>query len=280
MAFLKNDVGLNLIMVLKKTLLVLVVLLTTMVGFAQTDTTRRAAKTPVQEPARREFKAQRAVLFRFNYTPCFATNDLAKRFGTFSSLGGSVGYKFENGLDIRAEGSFLFGRNIKEYSVLDSLRNSDGYVIDQKGNNYNPSISMRGYTFSAHIGKLFPVSRNRNSGIFVSFGGGFIQHKLHFQNLSVSPQLSGDYLKGYDRLTNGYMLNEYIGYQFMSIKKMINFYVGLEFVQGTTTYARNWNYDLMGPDNRSRKDNYWGIRFGWILPIYTANKGEDEFIFR
>lgn len=280
MAFLKNSVGLNNKMSISKVFTAFILVLVSCAGFAQTDTTRKdSTRRPVMLPPR-EFKAQRAVLFRFNYTMCIPQADLANRFGAFSNLGGGIGLKLESGWDIRAEGSFLFSRNVVEYSMLDSLRNSEGYLVDQNGFNFQPQLSMRGYTVSAHIGRLFPVGRNRNSGIFFSLGGGFIQHRLHFQNVSsLAPQLQGDYVKGYDRLTNGYYINEFIGYQFMSIKKMVNFYVGLEFAQGRTEHARNWNYDLMGPDTRSRTDNYWGIRIGWILPIYGANRDEDEFIF-
>lgn len=281
MAFIKNDVGLNNKMKLfKASLLTLGILCFTGV-WGQTDTIRRDVPPGTAKPQVRQFREQRAVLFRFNYTLCIPGGDLEKRFGAFSNLGGGVGIKLENGWDFRAEGSFLFTRNVNEVSMLDSLRDSEGYIIDQNGNQYNPNLSMRGFTVSAHIGRLFPIDRNRNSGIFVSIGGGFIQHKIHLQNVSgFAPQLQGDYLKGYDRLTNGYMLNEFIGYQFMSPKKMVNFYVGFEFMQGTTQYARNWNYDLRATDNRTRNDNYWGVRFGWILPIYGANKGEEEFIFR
>lgn len=281
MAFVKNDVGLNNKMKVYRAILLTLCVLSAAMAEGQTDSTRRDIPPGPAKPQVRSFRAQRAVLFRFNYTLCIPGGDLSRRFGAFSNLGGGVGLKLENGWDIRAEGSFLFSRNVYEFSMLDSLRDHEGYIIDQNGNQYNPNMTMRGYTVSAHIGRLFPIDRNQNSGIFISIGGGYIQHKIHFQNVSgFAPQLQGDYLKGYDRLTNGYMINEFIGYQFMSIKKMVNFYLGFEFMQATTQYARNWNYDLRAGDTHTRNDNYWGIRFGWILPIYGANKGEEEFIFR
>lgn len=279
----KNNVGLTLEMKYLKIIVCILCSVTATTVFAQpgpppSDTVRSKVQQPLRQ---REFKAQRAVVFRFNYSYCFPQADLGKRFGVFSNLGGSVGMKFESGWDLRAEGGFIFGRNVLEYSMLDSLRNSDGYLVDKDGFNFNPQLSMRGFNVSAHLGRLFPLDRNRNSGLFVSLGGGFLQHRMHFQSVSnFAPQLQGDYMKGYDRLTNGYYVQEFIGYQYMSSKKMVNFYVGLEFTQGRTQFARNWNYDLMGPDTKTRSDNYWGVRIGWILPIYGANRDEDEFIFR
>jgi hypothetical protein len=285
MPFLKNNVGLSFQMKISKALILFFILIPVGGLLAQTDSTvRNRTPTPQRPVSKRspgDFKPQRAVMFRFNYTMCIPQADLAKRFGAFSSLGGSIGMKWESGWDLRAEGSFLFGRNVVEYSSLDSIRGSDGYIIDQTGSTFNPQLSLRGFTAGAHLGRLFPVGRNRNSGIFVSLGGGFIQHRLHFQSVSnYAQQLQGDYLKGYDRLTNGSYTTEFIGYQHMSAKKLVNFYVGFEFTQGRTQFARNWNYDLMASDKHNRVDNYWGIRLGWILPIYTANHDEDEFIFR
>lgn len=278
MPFIKNAVGLTFETMARKVYILLSFLLLTTAVVAQTDSTKEVEQKPAPE---RSFMSQRAVLFRFNYIYTIPTADLAKRFTFIAQLGGSVGMKFENGWDLRAEGSFMFSKYVAEYSVFDSIANKDGYLVDRSGYNFLPNISMRGFTAGLHLGRLFPLGRNHNSGILVSLGAGFIQHRLHFQNLSsLAPQVSGDILKGYDRLTNGYTINQFVGYQYMSMNKMLNFYVGLDFAQGRTQYARNWNNDLRGPDTRTRADNYWGIRLGWILPIYGTNRGEDEFIFR
>ena len=278
MPFIKNKVGLTFETMTRKVYIFLFFLLLSAVGIAQTDSTKKVMQKPAAE---RAFMPQRAFLFRFNYVYTVPTADLAKRFSFIAQLGGSAGIKFENGWDLRAEGSFMFSKYVTEYSVFDSIANNNGYLVDRSGYNFLPDISMRGFTAGVHLGRLFPIGRNRNSGIFVSLGANFIQHRLHFQNLSsLAPQVSGDILKGYDRLTNGYTINQFIGYQYMGMNKMLNFYVGLDFAQGRTQYASNWNNDLMGPDTRTRADNYWGIRLGWILPIYGTNRGEDEFIFR
>lgn len=242
-----------------------------------TDTTKKVKNIP---NAPLIYSPQRAVLLRFHYVYSLPQADLVKRFTFFAQLGGSVGLKFESGWDIKLEGNFLFSRYVAETGIFDSIRGSDGFLIDKNGFQFDPQVSMRGYSFSAHLGRLFPLGRNQNSGILVSGGVGFLQHRLHFQNSSgIAPQVNGSILDGYDRRTNGYYFNEFIGYQHMSSNKLRNFFIGIEFAQGKTKYARNWNNDLMAPDNRERADNYWGFRIGWILPIYTGNRGQEEYIF-
>lgn len=249
---------------------------------AQIDSTAldSSRKLKIKPALPRIYSPQRAVLFRFHYVYSIPQADLAKRYSFFAQLGGSVGMKFESGWDFRLEGSFLFSRFVTENGVFDSIRGDNGFLIDKNGFNFNPQISMRGYTLSAHIGRLFSIGRNQNSGILVSGGVGFLQHRLHFENVnSLAPQASGDILDGYDRRTNGYYFNEFIGYQHMSSNKLTNFFIGIEFAQGKTKHARNWNHDLMRADETERTDNYWGVRLGWILPIYTGNKGQEEYIF-
>jgi hypothetical protein len=73
----------------------------------------------------------------------------------------------------------MFGGDVKETGILDSLRNSDYRIIGINGAYSNITISQRGYFLLAKGGKVFPVfKRNRNSGIMVSGGVGFMQHKI------------------------------------------------------------------------------------------------------
>lgn len=267
---------------LKNIAILTVFFLVTVSVSAQTDSTTidSTKKIEIKPAPPMVYNPQRAVLFRFHYVYSIPQADFAKRYTFFAQLGGSVGMKFESGWDLRVEGNFLFSKFVAENGVFDSIKGSNGFIIDRNGFQFDPQISMRGYSFSAHLGKLFPLGRNQNSGIFISGGVGFLQHRLHFQNgNTTAPQISGDLIDGYDRLTNGYYFNEFIGYQHMSANKLRNFFVGVEFAQGKTKYARNWNNDLMAPDDRERADNYWGFRIGWILPIYTGNKGQEEYTF-
>ena len=80
--------------------------------------------------------------------------------------------------------------------------------------------------------------------------------------------LNEDYKKGYDRLTNGFYLSQFIGYTFLDVRKRVNFYVGVEVNEAFTQNRRSWNYDMNLKDDATRNDILLGIKVGWILPIY------------
>jgi hypothetical protein len=92
------------------------------------------------------------------------------------------------------------------------------------------------------------------------------------------PQLTGNYKKGYDRLTNGLAINEFIGYQMLSTNKRVNFYFGFEFTQGFTQSRRDFDFDTRSADTQKRFDSLMGIRAGWILPFYVG-KGAAEIYY-
>lgn len=51
-------------------------------------------------------------------------------------------------------------------------------------------------------------------------------------------------------------------------------------MQAITYNRRKYNYDEMQYDLNSHNDNYYGIKFGWIIPRYLKTKNsDDEFIF-
>jgi len=103
----------------------------------------------------------------------------------------------------------------------------------------------------------------------VWLGGGYMQHKINIYDVGKNvPQLNNDFKKGYDRLTGGFGLNQFIGYLHLSNNKIANFYAGFEFNQAFTKGMRGYQYDLMKEDNIKRTDIQIGFRIGWILPLY------------
>lgn len=205
--------------------------------------------------------------------------NLKDRFGFNSAIGISFEYKLKNQFSFGLDGSFIFGNRIHETSMLDGLRTSDGDIIDADGNIANILMFERGFTTTLNIGYLFTWKKpNPNSGIFIRMGFGFIQHKIRIEHQNNAiPMLEDDYLKGYDRMTNGFLVSEFIGYRYLSNMRLLNFFVGFEFMQGFTKNRRDYNFDLMGPDDTKRIDLLSGIRFGWILPIYKQAPQELYF---
>jgi hypothetical protein len=224
-------------------------------------------------------------LLKFSYAYQVPGGDLAKRFGVNSNVGINLMYKSKKNLLLGVNGSYLFGNKIKEIGILDSMKTSTssgpntGFVINQNGNPEVIRLFERGFTFSAYLGKMFVVpSVNKNSGIQVYAGPVFLRHKIKIYDVgNQAPQVSREYAKGYDRLTAGWGLQEFIGFTYLSNNRILNFFIGFEFTQAFTKNWRGYNYDLMQEDNARRTDLLYGIRAGWILPLYS--KPPQEFYY-
>lgn len=102
-----------------------------------------------------------------------------------------------------------------------------------------------------------------------TLGAGFLEHKIRIDvDKDDVPELSGDYLKGYDRLTNGLALTEFIGYMHCGNNRLINFIFGFELTQAFTQNRRDFNFDQMKKDDNKRLDLLYGIKLGWFFPLY------------
>ncbi len=195
--------------------------------------------------------------------------DMAKRFGNNSNIGVHFTFKTKNNWILSAEGNFLFGDKVKE-PILDSLKSSNGEIINEFGEYARVVLSERGLFFAGSIGKLIPVwGPNKNSGIMITAGAGFLQHKIRIETEGNNvPALFGDYSKGYDRLSNGFALKQFVGYLYLGKRKLYNFFIGIEFWQAFTKNRRDYNFDMMKKDDTLKKDFLYSFKFGWILPIY------------
>lgn len=206
---------------------------------------------------------------RASYAAQFPAGDLADRFGFSSGIGLGVDIKTRKSILFGINGSYFFGNKIKE-DVLTNLRNSEGEIIDQDGAYAKVLTYQRGFTFGVQVGYLFRVlNPNPNSGILLMGGLGYMQHKIRIEhNHNKVPALEGEYLKGYDRLTGGICLNQFVGYQLLSNNRLLNFFAGLQFYQGFTKSMRDWNIDQVRKDDSKRLDLIISPKLGWVLPLY------------
>ncbi len=204
--------------------------------------------------------------------------DLAVRYKPSLNVGMPFLFKTKSNFLIGFEGNYFFANKTKE-DVLTNMRNPDGSITDKNGNNAQLKIMERGWTATAEIGKIFPkYSPNKNCGIVVTLGAGYMQHKTKLYDVKKTlTQLEGDGKKGYDRLTGGLCLKQYIGYMYLSNKRMVNFYYGLEIFEGFTQGIRGYQYDTMTTDNTKRFDFLVGIRAGWLLPIYGKRSNSSYY---
>jgi len=196
--------------------------------------------------------------------------DMANRFGTNSTVGVSVGLKNKKNWTFSLEGNFIFGTQIKETSIFSNLTVDGGFIVGSDGLYADIRAFQRGYTVFANVGKIIPYKGpNPNCGILLQAGVGFLQHKIRIEDKkNAVPALQGEYLQGYDRLTNGIALRQFIGYAYLGNKRLVNFFGGLEFVEGFTEGKRNFNFSTGLSDTGNRFDFMMGVKLGWIMPFY------------
>ena len=209
--------------------------------------------------------------------------DMAKRFGVSYRVGPAVLYKTSGNWVFGAKFDFILGGKIKEDSLMINI--TDKYsahtgslyeFINKNGDRVGIPVYERGYAVGLEAGKIFSFSEQHpDNGLLLLTTVGFIQHKIDIydKDKAVS-QLRGNYLKGYDRLTNGAFVEQYAGYTYFARNKLLNFNIGVDFLIGFTQGRRDYLYDVMRPNNKKRLDILYGIRGGWFIPIFKR-KSED-----
>jgi hypothetical protein len=216
-----------------------------------------------------------------HYGGNITAGDLADRYGYLNNLGIIAGYKSAKNWYFGMESNFIFGNQVRLTGLLDDLVDSYGNVTDVNGDIARIFILPRGFQMNIAAGKLFPVlSSNKNSGIFVNGGLGYLVHHMRIEtNDQVIPQLELDYRKGYDRLTSGINFHQYIGYTFMANGGFYNFYGGFYFQEGLTKNRRTINFDEpeIPVSTKTRLDIQMGIRLGWMIPFYKRKPKEFYF---
>ncbi|MEM8526824.1 MAG: hypothetical protein AAGG68_19445 [Bacteroidota bacterium] len=217
------------------------------------------------------------ILLNFSYGYQFPFADLGERFGNNGVGYVGVEYWTKNSFIIGVESSFLFGSVVKE-DVIAGLRTQEGFIIGNDRDVADVQLRQRGFYTGGLIGKLFPLRENNNrSGIRTTLGLGLLQHKIRIQD---DPQrdvasLTTELKKGYDRLTNGLALNQFIGYQHLGNDRQFNFSAGVEFIQGFTQNRRSFNFDTQMQDTQMRLDVLLAVRLTWVLPFYLNETAED-----
>lgn len=211
-------------------------------------------------------------MFSGSFMVQFPGGDMAKRFGVNTNVGGSFMLKLKNNLIFDVNASYIFGSQLKGDAthIFDSIATSDGNLINENGEFAKLRTYERGYFVGLRTGYILPFLRsNLNSGPLLMIGGGILQHKIRIENDgNNTPQINGEYKKGYDKMCYGYSVTEFLGYIYFSKNQLMNFYAGFEFYQGFTKSGRSYDYTLMKKDTDKRKDLLYSFKVGWIIPIY------------
>jgi hypothetical protein len=212
--------------------------------------------------------------------------DMAKRFGNSFRLGPALLYKTKSNWLFGAKFDFIVGKNVTEDSLMINIR--DKYAtyshnlyefINNDGQRIGVPVYERGYTVGLSAGRIFNRSKlHPDNGITILTSAGFIQHRINIYDKDKSVMsLRGRYLRGYDRLSNGWFVEQYAGYSHFSGSRLINYTIGLDFMAGFTEGRRDYLFDVMRPDHAKRLEILFGVRGGWFIPMFKRKS--DELMF-
>jgi len=200
--------------------------------------------------------------------------ELAQRYGLNSDVGIHPFFMMKNNFTIGIEFNYMFGSQLKGDAahILDNLRIDNGQILNTNGEYANIVLSERGFFTGGKIGKIFYLNPKKKITLITNLGIGLLQHKIRIEVEGNNvPGLYGDYAKGYDRLTNGLAINQFIGVGYMPLYSPINFFVGFEINEAWTKNRRDFNFDTIEKDDHLRHDYLLGIKAGWIITIYKQN---------
>jgi hypothetical protein len=204
--------------------------------------------------------------------------EMKNQFGSNSVIGAGFAVKAKSNWIFGAEYGFIFGNNVKNgKDIFKYLLNSDGNITNGDGTPSVIATFERGNMVDAKFGKLFPVIKSdKNSGIFFTVGLGYMMHKIRIEVENEStPQLKGDYKRGYDRLSGGFMLNQAIGFMYFGKSNLLNFTISVEAFEGWNKAYRDYYFDTMAPAPEGRQFDFLiGPKIAWLIPIRGRNIGK------
>lgn len=199
--------------------------------------------------------------------------DLAKSYGANYSIGACYWRKTKYDVIFGIEYNYIFGDQVR-INPLDSVSTTNGFVINSVGQFTNVQVYERGHFAMLKLGKIFPgMGPNPSSGLFIKGGAGFWLTQIYYYwNGTVPPQFTGDYIKGYDRLSYGPAFSEDFGYIHFSNNHRLNFSLELELGEGFLKDVRAYSYDTRTTDHSTQFDMSIGLKAAWYFPIYKHAK--------
>ncbi|MBN2728268.1 MAG: hypothetical protein JXR53_03505 [Bacteroidales bacterium] len=232
-----------------------------------------AVKLNAQEE--NEESSSRIWSIHVHYAGQWPEGDMKERYGFNSNAGIGGSFTTKSGWVLEGDFNYIFGTTVKiEDSLFADIVDADGFILDGNGQLAEVYTYERGYYAMLGIGKILPVLKaNENSGLTISLGAGFMQHKIRVYNPEeTAAQVCGEYIKGYDYLSNGFALRQFIGYTFFATQKVYSFKAGFEIVEGFTQGRRDYLFPIKGPDTQKRMDILYGFKVIYTLPFYKNEK--------
>ena len=225
----------------------------------------------------------------------FGKGYLSSTFDFNYNIGLDVDFKTKSNWTFDAVFNYMFGSKVikKPTDILGDMlievievdpnnpnNTTTKYVIFNGAGNNNVVLTYEGryWYFGATVGKIFPLDRWKNSGLWLKCGIGYFGHKIHFTDPNnFFPQIDQKtYRKGYDQRSSGVALNQFFGYLFMQKRRVLSFYVGVEVWEIFSKPDRGYIFagDMKGPTDqlKNKFSGLVGVKLGWILPFYEKKR--------
>jgi hypothetical protein len=215
--------------------------------------------------------------FSFRYGMDIPSADMGDRFG--SSFNPELGIQFDKkNYFVGIHGGMFLGPIVNE-DVISNLRTDDGLLISQQEDLAVITMKQRGFIVGLNAGKFIPLVENYGThGIRIRVGLNVLTHYIIFNNETASTnQLLGEYANGYDRLSRGWGIEEFVGYQYVSTKNTVRVFVGFNGIQARTRNLRPYNFDTRERDETIRFDVLSGIRVGMAISLFENADGSDIY---
>jgi hypothetical protein len=209
------------------------------------------------------------------------------RYPFLGCIGVEAGYKFRSGVSLATGAGYLLSESARYPELLNQLALTRSFtdaqgntqtfqgIIDGNGELTNLGIAMQGIMVPLRIGYTINALRfggsNPNCGVLVQASGLWTRHWLRFQVQSDKlPMLTGDYARGYDRLTEGLGGSLALGYRHYGNSRGFNISVLAEAGLLTSRNLRRFDYATRTADTAPHLDAFVGFRIEWILPLYKT----------
>ncbi|MCL2246128.1 MAG: hypothetical protein FWC10_03340 [Lentimicrobiaceae bacterium] len=245
-----------------------------------------------QEYFKRDLKYVDTATFMIWASPKFAVQVpfgegyLAKTFNFNYDIGLDFTIKTKSNWTIEIAFDYMFGSKVRKpcseilgenVLVFDGTKDSVPFNV---AGNTSVALAYEGryWYVGATVGKIFPLDRWKNSGLWLKVSAGYFGHKIHFTDPNhYFPQIDQkDYRLGYDQRSSAIALNQFFGYLFMQKRRVLSFYIGVEVWEIFSKPDRGYIFvgDYKGPtDKLPRKfSGLVGIKLGWVLPFYEKKR--------
>lgn len=220
------------------------------------------------------------AVLEFKYGFQWPMGDMRDRFGANNQFGVSFSKAFlPSNILAGIDGMYFFSNNVKEDVVAD-LRTFDGTIIGADGFPGDVVLKERGYYLGLYIGKIFKTTDEENNltGIRFQVGGGLLQHKVRVQDNSKTVRaLQKDFLKGYDRLTNGPCLHLGLGFQYQNPLNNFHFSIMSDVYAARTESRRSFDNQTGGYLAGQRTDILAGLTVSYIVSLSRSTAADHIY---